>query len=100
MKLKFLVDGYYNGKHKYIAGKTYTIPNDLGEADRWLKRGAVEVFEEPVKEEPVIVETKVEEVVENTVEEVVVVKEDVKKENGKSNKRNKGIPLNETSEIL
>ena len=95
MKLKFLVDGYYNGKHKYEAGKIYTISNELGEADRWLKRGAIEVVDEPKKEEqaPAIG-------VENTVEEVVVVKEVVKKENGKGIKRNKGIPLNETSEIL
>lgn len=83
MKLKFLVDGYYNGQHKYEAGKTYDISNELGEADRWLKRGAIQVVE-----------------VENTVEEVVVVKEVVKKENVRGNKRNKGIPLNETSEIL
>jgi hypothetical protein len=51
MKLKFNLDGYYNGVHKYIKGQVYDIPDT--EAVRWLRRGAEEVIEiEPeVKEE-------------------------------------------------
>lgn len=96
MLLKFLVDGYYNGQHKYKKGMTYEIDNALGEADRWLKRGAIEVpFEAIVPQE------KTEELIEEiTMPEEVVVKQETKKENGRGNKRNKGIPLNETSEIL
>jgi hypothetical protein len=93
MLLKFLVDGYYNGQHKYKKGMTYEIDNAFGEADRWLKRGAIEVpFEALVEADPIIEEI--------TAPEELVVKQATKKENGRGNKRNKGIPLNETSEIL
>jgi hypothetical protein len=96
MLLKFLVDGYYNGQHKYKKGLTYEIDNTLGEANRWLKRGAIEVpFETIVAKEEIELGPEV-----ITLPEEVVVKRDTKKENGRGNKRNKGIPLNETSEIL
>jgi hypothetical protein len=98
MKLKFIKDAYYNGQRKYIAENTYDIPDDLGEATRWLKRGLAEEVghvEAPVKEEIVVVQ---EEVPELTVEEIIV-KEELKKENGKV-KRKKGSPVNENPEVL
>lgn len=40
--LFFKEDGKVDGKTIYKAGETYEICNDLGSADRWIKRGAIE----------------------------------------------------------
>lgn len=103
MKLKFLKDAYYNGQRKYVMGNTYEISDELGEATRWFKRGLVEEVKEEIKkkEEPVIIENEFveQEILEIKENEEVIVKEDLKKENGKV-KRKKGNPLNENPEVL
>lgn len=50
MKIQFSEDKYYNGELKYLSGKIYDIPEELGEATRWLKRGGVEVKDAPAQE--------------------------------------------------
>ena len=69
MKLKFNLDGYYNGVHKYLKGEIYDIPD--AEAVRWLKRGAEEVVvKEEIKEEikpEIVEEVKAEEVAEEAI---------------------------------
>jgi hypothetical protein len=118
-----MVDGFYNRQLKFEKGKIYDIPTELGEAARWLKRGAVEVIEEVVivepitpvveevtvveKEEVVVVEEEViveEAVAEELPVEEVVVEESIvnvesKKENVRGKKRKEKV-LNETSEVL
>ena len=65
MKLKFNLDGYYNGVHKYLKGEIYDIPD--AEAARWLKRGAEEVVvKEEIKPE-IVEEVKSEEVAEEAI---------------------------------
>lgn len=52
-KLKFHQDAIYNGKLLYQAGQTYDVPTELGFADRWIKRGAEEVFVLETIEKPI-----------------------------------------------
>lgn len=44
--LKFTFDGRVDGEVIYEAGKTYPVPVAGGSADRWIKRGAIEVTED------------------------------------------------------
>lgn len=60
IKLKFDKDMFYNGECVFKAGETYDVKTENGWADRWIKRGGMEVLEEAV-----VVE-KVEAVVEKT----------------------------------
>jgi hypothetical protein len=43
IKLKFLCDTYYDGKLLFIKGQVYDVDTALGFAERWIKRGAIEV---------------------------------------------------------
>lgn len=54
MKIRFSEDKFYNGQLLYPKNVVHEIPEELGQAARWLKRGGVEVKEETkvvVKEE-------------------------------------------------
>lgn len=50
MKLFFHADCWYNGKLLFKAGETHDVTTEANFAQRWLKRGAVEVTVESVKE--------------------------------------------------
>lgn len=50
MKLKFNVDAWYNGVLLYKAGEIHEVKEELGFANRWLKRGAEVVLETENKE--------------------------------------------------
>jgi len=88
MKLQFTQDAWYNGELFAKAGEVKEVSEEFGFAQRWLKRGAVEVAEEKVKEE-IKVEVK-EEFSGQVAEDVIVDKPEVKEENkkGKTSKRN------------
>jgi hypothetical protein len=52
-KLKFHKDTFYNGQLLYKAGEIHEVTIELGFADRWIRRGAEEVFEVETPEIPV-----------------------------------------------
>jgi hypothetical protein len=46
MKLKFTEDKFYDGKLKFKKDQVYEVPEALGQAERWLKRGGIDVVQE------------------------------------------------------
>jgi predicted peroxiredoxin len=66
MKIKFMKDVFYRGEKFASEGEIKEVSEDLGFAQRWIKRGHVEVKEESIKE---IVEDCVKEAVKETVSE-------------------------------
>lgn len=85
MKLYFHADCWYNGKLLYKAGETHDVTTEANFAQRWLKRGAVEVV-------VVVVEPVVE------VAQAVVVEEELPAPTPKAKKFAKHPKKSETIE--
>lgn len=78
-KIKFIADGIVSGKVEFEEGKIYEISNEFGSADRWIKRGHINVS----SQDDVISKEDLVEALDNEVELAV---ESPKNENKKEKK--------------